>query len=279
MIGTILGAAAIGLTLGLLGSGGSILTVPILKYGLGHPEKAAFAEGMAIVALIAFGAAVPFARAGSIDWRSVIWFGLPGVAGTYLGAWLSGFLSGALLLVLLAAVMLLAAILMFRETERAAIKREAGSEPPRRKVPRWKIAGEGLLVGVVTGLISVGGGFLIVPALVLLGGLPMRQAVGTSLIIIGLKSVSGFAKHYSIAMSLHLSLDWNSIVWFALVGIVGSLAGSRLNARLNQRWLKRLFAGFLLVMALFILVQEAPRVFAGAGSERELPAGTVGSQN
>lgn len=263
MLGTLLGAAAIGLTLGLLGSGGSILTVPVLKYGLGHPEKVAFAEGMAIVAVVAFGAALPYARARLIDWHSVVWFGLPGVVGTYAGAWLSSFLPGAVLLLLLATVMLLAAILMFRETRLlATASARLGTEPLPRQGSRWVAVFEGSMVGIITGLVSVGGGFLIVPALVLLGRLPMRLAVGTSLVIIGLKSVSGFIKHFNIATGLGLAIDWTSVGLFAAVGVVGSLAGRNLNARIDQQKLKRLFAAFLLGMAIFIFIQEAPRAFS-----------------
>lgn len=260
MWGVILGAVAIGVLLGLLGSGGSILTVPILVFGLGHHEKAAMPEALAIVALIALVGAIPYARARQVDWRNVVWFGLPGIVGTYAGAWLSQFLSGPTILVLLAGVMLLAAVLMFRETLRPAAVIEETGEPEQPQHPAWRILVDGLVVGVVTGLVGVGGGFLIVPALVLLGGLPMRIAVGTSLMVIGLKSLSGFAKHFQIASGLGLTLDWSTVGTFVAFGVLGTLAGKQLNQRLNQRWLKRGFALFLLLMAGYMLVREMPRL-------------------
>jgi uncharacterized membrane protein YfcA len=177
------GALLIGVALGMLGSGGSILTVPILIYVVGEPEKLAIAESLAVVGLIALVGAVPYGLRRQIDWKGVIWFGLPGMAGTYLGAYLSQWLPGTWQLGLFALVMLLAAYFMFRP--------QKPSEHQLRKRSPFKIALEGLGVGVLTGLVGVGGGFLIVPALVLLGGLPMHLAVGTSLLIIALKSGAG----------------------------------------------------------------------------------------
>ncbi|MEL6615065.1 MAG: sulfite exporter TauE/SafE family protein, partial [Bacteroidota bacterium] len=175
MLYALLGAVAIGLVLGLLGSGGSILTVPVLVYLAGHADKVAIAESLAIVGAIAAVGAMPYARQRLVDWHSVLYFGVPGILGTYAGAALSAFIPGAVQLALFAAVMILAAVLMFRGRKEVP----EGEERPRQ--PLWLIAVEGLLVGVLTGLVGVGGGFLIVPALVLLGGLSMRVAVGTSL--------------------------------------------------------------------------------------------------
>ncbi|WP_284327034.1 sulfite exporter TauE/SafE family protein, partial [Deinococcus metallilatus] len=183
-----IGAALIGLSLGLLGSGGSILTVPVLVYLVGEPEKLAIAESLAIVGAISLFGAIPYALKRQIDWRSVLWFGIPGVAGTYLGAALSVYLSGVAQLMLFAVVMLLAAIMMFRP---GGAQPEAATNHKRSPL---KIGAEGLVVGVLTGLVGVGGGFLIIPALVLLGGLPMSLAVGTSLLIIAAKSFVGFYK-------------------------------------------------------------------------------------
>lgn len=256
----ILGALAIGLTLGLLGSGGSILTVPVLVYLVGHNDKAAIAESLAIVGAIAFVGMLPYARKRQVDWRSVALFGIPGMGGTYAGAWLAKFVSGPLQLVLFAVVMLLAAVVMFRKS-----KVEAGtSDDTNRRTHHaaWKVVLEGLVVGVVTGLVGVGGGFLIVPALVVLGGLPMRLAVGTSLVVVSLKSFTGFFKYLGILGAFGSGVDWNTIGVFALVGIVGSLIGNVLSQRIQQEALKRAFAGFLVVMGFFVLVRELPHVMA-----------------
>ena len=162
-----LGALVVGLSLGLLGSGGSILTVPVLIFLVGEPEKVAIAESLAIVGGIALVGSLPFAVRKLIDWRSVAFFGVPGMAGAYLGALLSRYVSGGFQLALFALIMLVAAFFMFRPP---AVPRSAAAAPRRP----WKIGLDGLVVGVLTGFVGVGGGFLIVPALVLLGGLSMH---------------------------------------------------------------------------------------------------------
>jgi hypothetical protein len=255
MLYALLGAVAIGLVLGLLGSGGSILTVPVLVYLAGEPDKVAIAESLAIVGTIAAAGAIPYARQRQVDWHSVLYFGLPGIAGTYGGAALSKFLPGFLQLLLFAGVMLLAAGLMFRDQP---------SSPGAEALPRqalWKIVGEGLLVGLVTGLVGVGGGFLIVPALVLLGGLSMRLAVGTSLLIIAAKSFAGFYKYLEVLADEGLQADWRLIALFAGIGILGSWAGNVLSQHVPQAALKKGFAVFLVLMGVFILAQEGPKVF------------------
>lgn len=250
----LLGALAIGLSLGLLGSGGSILTVPILVYVLGQPEKLAIAGSLAIVGGIALAGALPWAWRRMVDWPSVLWFGLPGMAGTWGGAWLSQWFSGALQLLLFAGVMLLAAVLMFRGTPQP----DALPRLPRGRVA---VIGDGLLVGVITGLVGVGGGFLIVPALVLLGGLSVHRAVGTSLWIIALKSATGFLGYLSVLKSTGLQLDWGLIGLFIGIGAVGSMLGMRLANRLPQQVLRRAFAIFLLLMGVYIVARTAPQFF------------------
>lgn len=258
MLFVLLGALSIGLVLGLLGSGGSILTVPVLVYLAHEPDKVAIAESLAIVGGIALVGALPYAKQRLVDWHSVLWFGVPGIAGTYGGAALSKWIPGALQLALFAAVMILAAVLMFRG--RRDVMEKAGQ--PRRRQPLWIIAGEGLLVGVLTGLVGVGGGFLIVPALVLLGGLSMRLAVGTSLLIIAAKSAAGFWKYTDVLAGMGQQVDWGLIGLFTGVGIAGSFAGNAVGGKVPQAQLKRGFAVFLLVMGSFILLREGPRAFA-----------------
>ena len=244
------GALAIGLSLGLLGSGGSILTVPVLVYLLGQDEKVAIAGSLFIVGSIAAAGGLQFLRAGFIQWRSVFVFGLPGMVGTYLGAVIAAYVSGVMQLALFALVMLMASWLMLRPLDLA----DAGA--PARQA--WKIAADGLVVGVITGLVGVGGGFMIVPALVLLGGLSMHHAVATSLIIIALKSYSGFVKYLDVLEQQSLSLDWTTLVVVTVIGIAGSVVGSKLARRLPQDQLKRWFGYFLIVMGLYILARSAP---------------------
>lgn len=253
MIYAILGALVVGASLGLFGSGGSILTVPVLVYLLDHAHKPAIAESLAIVGLIAMLGAVPYARARMIDWRTAVLFGLPGMVGTYAGAWISRFVPGYVQLLVFAVVMALVAVRMWKPAQEQPVDQQQKLRP---QTPIAKIALEGLAVGVLTGFVGVGGGFLIVPALVLLGGLDMRRAVATSLIIITLKSAAGFWKYLDVLQHAGLSVNWETIAVFTAVGAVGSLLGRALNAKLNQAALRRGFAAFLIVMAGFILATE-----------------------
>jgi len=270
----IFGALVIGLTLGLLGSGGSILTVPVLVYVLGHDDKAAIAESLAIVGTIALIGMLPYAKRQQVDWRSVAFFGIPGMGGTYAGAWLAKFVTGPVQLVLFAVVMLLAAVMMFRRSRATGTSAVVGDDGPVERHAGWKIVLEGLFVGIVTGLVGVGGGFLIVPALVVLGGLPMRLAVGTSLVVVALKSFSGFLKYLGVVNALGGHIDWRTIGVFAVVGIAGSLVGNLLSQRVNQQALKRAFAAFLVVMGLFVLGREVPHVLAASRVPTDQPVGS-----
>lgn len=249
-----IGAALIGVSLGLLGSGGSILTVPVLVYLVGEPDRLAIAESLAIVGSISLFGAIPYAVRKQIDWRSVVMFGVPGVLGTYLGAALSQFVSGVFQLTLFAAVMLLAAVMMFQP---APVKAEVETSHARSPL---KIAAEGLAVGTLTGLVGVGGGFLIIPALVLLGGLPMPLAVGTSLLIIAMKSFAGFYKYLHLLDAQGVGMHWNLITIFTVIGIAGSFAGARIGKKASNAGLKRGFASFLVVMGVYVLVTSAPKM-------------------
>ncbi len=244
------GAIAIGISLGLLGSGGSILTVPVLVYLVGQDEKVAIAGSLFIVGSIALAGSLQYVRARFINWRTVAIFGAPGMAGTYLGAAIAAYISGLTQLALFAVVMLLASYLMLRPIELTGAARA-----PRAL---WKIAADGLVVGIITGLVGVGGGFLIVPALVLLGGLPMHHAVATSLVIIALKSYSGFYKYLDVLDQQELSLDWPVLGLVTVLGIAGSVAGSRLARKIHQDRLKRWFGYFLIVMGIYILARSLP---------------------
>ena len=244
------GAIAIGISLGLLGSGGSILTVPVLVYLIGQDEKVAIAGSLFIVGSIAAAGSVQFLRARLIQWRSVFVFGIPGMAGTWLGAILAGWISGVTQLALFALVMLVASWLMLKPLD---LDRANSAERAM-----WKIAIDGLLVGVITGLVGVGGGFLIVPALVLLGGLTMHQAVATSLVVIALKSFSGFYKYIDVLDQQGLALDWNILALVTGLGIAGSFAGSHFAKRLPQDKLKTAFGYFLIIMGIYILARSVP---------------------
>jgi uncharacterized membrane protein YfcA len=248
---TLLGALAIGLSLGLLGSGGSILTVPVLHYLLGQPEKLAIGGSLFVVGLIATAAAIPYALHRQVDWRNAAWFGLPGMLGAWLGATLAHWVPGPVQLAVFALVMLVAAWRMLRGGAVAG----TDDHPHRLAV----VAG-GFGVGALSGLVGVGGGFLIVPALVLLAGVPIASAVGTSLAVIGLNAFTGFAKYLGVLERQSLELDWPVLIAVAGVGILGSFLGHRLGRRLPQATLRKAFGAFLVVMGLFIAVDAGPRL-------------------
>ncbi len=274
-----LGALLVGLSLGLLGSGGAILTVPILVYLVGHDEKSAIVESLAIVGAIAVAGAIRAASQKRLDVRSAALLAFPGIAGTLAGAQVARHLSGALQLLLLAGLMIAAAIMMFRKDTTAAPVESTihdGVEPAPITPNPWSVsrtarsvllvAVQGVGLGFATGLVGVGGGFLIVPVLVLLRKLPMPVAVGTSLAIISVNCVAGFLKYWSVVVGsaapshAEFRIDWGIIGAFAALGIAGSLAGNTLAGRIPQIILKRMFAAFLVVMAAYIFARQFPRL-------------------
>lgn len=244
----LIGALAIGLSLGLLGSGGSILTVPVLVYVLGQPEKTAITGSLLVVGTIALIGALPWALRGQVDGRSVLLFGLPGMAGTLLGASLAGQLSGPAQLTIFAVVMLFAAQRMLRPAPAAPVA------PVRKR----RLAAQGFGVGLLTGVVGIGGGFMILPALVLLGGLSMHRAIGTSLSIISLNACSGFARHWYALAATGAVLDWRVLGLMSAVGCGGSLLGQQIASRLPQPQLRRAFGLMLVLMAGWILWRSAP---------------------
>lgn len=245
----LLAALVIGLSLGLFGSGGSILTVPVLMYLLGMPAALAIASSLLIVAAISLAGSVHNAWSGMISWRHVMWFGIPGMLGTYGGAWLGTLVDSRWQLLLFAVLMLIAAAFMWR-TKPAT---PANNVVQFTAINYPKVIAEGLVVGAITGFVGVGGGFLIVPALVLLAGLPIVTAIATSLMIIALKSLVGFAKYYSVYHAQGQLFDWHAIAIIVLGGIAGSYFGGWLSQHLPKPILQRGFALFLLVMAAVVV--------------------------
>ncbi|MGD8859123.1 MAG: sulfite exporter TauE/SafE family protein [Myxococcales bacterium] len=245
----------IGLSLGLLGGGGSILTVPILVYALGVPAKEAIATSLFVVGVTSLAAVVPHARAGRVQLRTGIIFGTAGMVGAYLAGLVAHYIPASILLLSFAAMMLVTAVAMMRGRRSAGEDSETDVERP---LPVAKVVAEGLVVGAVTGLVGAGGGFLVVPALVLLGGLPMRVAVGTSLVVISMKSLAGLAGYLG-----HVSIDWKLAVIVALSAVVGSMVGGRLAARISQERLRKGFAWFVVVMGAFMLFKQLPAVTGG----------------
>lgn len=277
---TFAGAALIGVTLGLLGSGGSILTVPVLTFLVGQDEKVAIAGSLGVVAAISLVGALPYLRQRSVDLFSVVWFGVPGMFGAYLGAFGSEFVTGQIQLLAFASLAMIAAVLMLRGSDLAGPHESAG-EPVIRACGhgRIKAAMDGLAVGAVTGFVGVGGGFLIVPALVLLGGLSMRRAVGTSLVIIAMKSSVGFAKYHEILTRQGISLDWGTLAIVAGVGMVGSFVGSAVGGRWSQAHVRRIFAAALLIVAVFTGLRSWEGAFGSSASDGPTAAAPEGADH
>lgn len=240
---------AIGLSLSLLGGGGSILTVPALVYLVGQTPQAAVTTSLAIVGANSALGAMVHRTHGTLNWRVALLFGGSGMIVSYLAAGLSKAWSPDLLMVAFAVLMLVISLLLITRKTRAST--ELAPETPSF----WKIVAGGAGVGLLTGILGVGGGFLIVPALVMLVGLPMHHAVGTSLVVIAMNSAAGFAGHMTGA-----ALDLTLIVVFVASGLFGTMVGAQIGRRMNPGLLRRAFALFVTALALFLLYDNLPKL-------------------
>lgn len=244
---TLVLAVVVGITLGLLGGGGSILTVPLLIYVTGMETKEAIATSLLVVGVTSAVGAVAHARGGRVQWRTGLVFGLAGMAGAYLGGRFTEFIPGQWLLIGFALTMVATSLAMLGP------RREIDPTAVPSHLPTLRVILDGLVVGLVTGLVGAGGGFLVVPALALLGGLPMPVAIGTSLVVIAMKSMAGLAGYLA-----SVTIDWPMAAMVTGAAVVGALIGGRLAGRIAPQTLRRVFAWFVLVMAIVVGAQEAP---------------------
>ncbi len=236
---------SIGASLGLLGGGGSILTMPILIYVLGVEEKSAIATSLVVVGVTSAVAALQHARAGNVVWRVAVVFAGAGVVGAFVGARSSAFVPVRALLLLFALLMLATAAAMWRG------RRQTTTAPAPSSLP--KILALGVVTGLVTGLVGAGGGFLVVPALVLLAQLNVRQAVGSSLLVIALNALAGFVGHIG-----HVSIDGRLTVVVTGAAVAGSFIGAAAGKRVNPEKLRKVFAVFVVAMAIFMIAKQLP---------------------
>lgn len=244
-------AIFMGLALGLLGGGGSVLAVPILVYALGFGAREAVAASLAVVGLTSLFGVAGHWKADHVRLRVALVFGPIAAVGAYLGARLAGFLSDSVQLSLFAMVMLVAAYFMFRNGKIVKNGGKASADGSvRRLLLRFAVPGTG--VGLLTGLVGVGGGFLVVPALALLGGIPMETAVGTSLLVVAINSFAGFAGYLG-----HVEIPWGITSLFTALAIIGTVIGTFLSRYVPQHALKKGFAVLLVAMAIFILYENA----------------------
>jgi uncharacterized protein len=268
-----IGAILMGLSLGLIGGGGSILTVPILVYLFQVDAVLATAYSLFIVGLTSLVGSVSHVRLGNVHWRTAIVFGIPSIISVFLtrsylvpmipdpimtfgqdpsgGATLVITKSVGLLL-LFAVIMVMAAYSMIKPAKKSGTDTLSNAEDVQPQFNYPLILAEGAIVGLVTGLVGAGGGFLIIPALVLLAKLPMKQAVGTSLMIIAAKSLIGFVGD----MRGNEVIDWSFLGVFSSIAVVGILLGSWLSKRIPGEKLKPAFGWFVLVMGTYIIIKE-----------------------
>ena len=243
-------AALIGATLGLLGAGGSILMVPVLVYVLGFSAKPAIAMSLPVIGTTSLVGAIGHWRAGNVQLRAALTFGAIAMLGSFTGARLAAFVSEEVQLMTLAIAMLGAAVSMLRGGGGSAREADVGSPPPVQS-PRWVLLTTALGIGLLTGVVGVGGGFLIVPALVLLARVPIKQAIGTSLVVIAMNSTSG-----ALGYAGQFEVPWRFVLMFTAIAIAGILVGTRLVRFVSQQVLRRAFAVFLIVLGALILFQH-----------------------
>ncbi|MCC6269893.1 MAG: sulfite exporter TauE/SafE family protein [Microbacteriaceae bacterium] len=248
-------AILVGVSLGLLGGGGAILTVPILTYIVGMEPRAAIASSLFIVGTTSVVAMLRHATARRVRWNTGVTFGVASMAGAFGGGIAGGYSPGVVLMILFAIMMVVAATAMIRGRKNAPT--EVGEDTPLRFS---RVAIIGILIGFATGLVGAGGGFLLVPALNLLGGLPMAVAVGTSLLVIAMNSAAGFAGYL-----FSVSLDWPTVLAFAAAAIAGSFVGTKLAGVVPDKALRKGFGFFVLAMGIFVLSQEIPRLITSLG--------------
>lgn len=256
-------ACAMGVTLGLIGAGGSILTVPILVYCLGVSPVEATAYSLLVVgATAAFGACM-YHRRGDIDYRVGSIFAVPALLGVYLTRrflvpsipdeidFLSMVITkDTLIMGVFSLLVLAASILMISsptppESDNSSEMLYAGKK-------LTLIGIEGIIIGVLTGFVGAGGGFMIIPALVMLAGLPMKKAVGTSLLIIAIKSLLGFVGD----LQTHIEIDWNLVPYFTVLTLVGMAAGFHFSQYVSHSILKKVFGCLTLIVGVAVIIKE-----------------------
>ena len=252
-----LGALVVGLVLGLIGGGGSILTVPLLVYLLGYNPIVATAYSLFVVGTTSLVGTFQKYREGLVDVKTGLAFSFPSFVGVYLSRRYlvpgipDNLLSiGSFALTKEMGIMVFFSIIMFLAAV-SMIKNKNDNSIPKNKQAYYKTFIQGLIIGTITGIIGAGGGFLYVPALVLWTNIPMKKAVGTSLIIVTINSLIGFTGDVQT-----LDIDWAFIILFSLISVLGILIGVYLSKFISGEKLKKSFGFFTLIMAMYIIYRE-----------------------
>ena len=260
----------VGLSLGLTGGGGAIFAVPLLVYGLGVAPREAVGISLAAVGVTAFVGFLGRWRTKQVEIRTGLVFAVAGMLGAPVGSWLSGLIPETVLLALFAGLMLIVALRMW---SKAAATMNAGAslvcsteeldnDGPTCRRDRngnllltskcaWLLMAVGVVTGVLSGLFGVGGGFVIVPALVLFSGMAIHRAVGTSLLVIALVSISGIASYLFSGRTISVE----TTVWFVFGGVAGMFLGNLAGRRLSGSVLQQVFAVAIVAVAVFVIVR------------------------
>ncbi|GJM25028.1 MAG: UPF0721 transmembrane protein [Phycisphaerae bacterium] len=259
---SVLFGGMVGFALGVTGGGGSLLAVPLLVYGLSIAPREAFGISLAAVGATALVGVVPRIVAGQAEVGTGLIFAAAGMVGAPVGTWLAGMISEPVLLTLFAALMLLIAQNMWRSAtnETSVSQHDTKPTPPtceRTAAGAIKLTSRctlllialGLLTGILSGMFGVGGGFVIVPALVMFSGMPIHNAIATSLLVIVLVSISGVASHFVAGRGISLSITG----MFIAGGIIGMTAGGRVAQRMSAARLQRVFSAGIVAVALFVI--------------------------
>jgi uncharacterized membrane protein YfcA len=242
---------AIGAGMGIVGAGGAIFTVPVFGMMLGHDPKSAFVEALAVTGVIAFGSAFSAAVRRQVDWRRVALFGAAGIAGTQAIAPVAVRMPVRLQVALFALVAFYAAARMWASAGASETAKEVDA---RRTAFGTFLAG--FMIGMLTGTLGVGGGFLLVPALAVYEGLPMRRAVGTSVVVIVINASAGLAGQWWSGGLSQVTFDQRAVAITGICGVVGSVGGAMVASRIPQRGLRRVFAALLVSASAWLVVQQ-----------------------
>ncbi|MDN3905631.1 sulfite exporter TauE/SafE family protein [Arthrobacter sp. YD2] len=254
-------ALVVGAVVGLTGAGGAIIAVPALVYLVGLDPEDAVPTSLIVVGLSSLAGLLPRRHVG-INWRLVAVLGAAGIPASWAGAAVAERLDPDVLMLFFAGMMVFAAVRMLLASRVGAAARTARppGESPEAAIRGMLVRGltVGLVVGFLTGMLGVGGGFLLIPALTLILRVGMQQAVGISLAVIAINSASGFAAHLP-----GLTMDWALTLSFAAVAVIASLAAGRLSRRLNERVVSRAFAVLILLVAAWVAASSLPSVISG----------------
>lgn len=244
-------AVAVGFVLGLLGGGGSILAVPIFLYVFHVPPKPAIAMSLVVVGMSAFIGFLTHWRQGTVNVRIALSFGALAMIGAFGGARIARFVPASAQMALFAAFALTAALMMLRDSMRAPRVAASGPSIPASSRLSPLLGAQALAVGVLTALIGAGGGFLIVPALVLMANVPVKEAIGSSLLIIAMNASSGVAGYVG-----QVAFDWPLVAWFTAVAGVGAVIGTRFMRKLPAARIKQAFAILILVLGTYLVIRR-----------------------